>query len=190
VSNVLVTGKSRTDRTKVVEVRVDPFSGSAVMIDSEHAHIHAGEGYDISGRISALGNGATAYFYIVPTVGIHWRDFTIKSTKAPTLIELFEDPTIAVDGEGTPVTPINRNRYSSNTSGISVYSGPTITDDGTILYTDETLDIGGPTKGGDVGNLPLEWVLTPASTYALKITNNGGVNADLTYQFFWYELNI
>ena len=165
---------------------VDQFSGAVGTIEQEHLQIHKGNGYQLSGEIAALGTTDSAYFLIDPVSPIHWRDYRIFADDAPLDIELFENPTTTVNG--TALTPLNRNRLSSNTATAAVYSGPTVTDDGDRLYISRIVGTGtGANTTGEVEGLPVEWIIDGGNTYLLKITNNSGGNVDLIYQFFWYE---
>lgn len=166
---------------------IEQYSGSLRTIEQEHATIHDGNGYQLSGEIAALANAASAYFLIDPSAPIHWRDYRLFSDDAPIDIEFFENPTTT--DNGTTLTPLNRNRLSANTSTAAVYSGPTVTADGSRLYISRIVGTGtGANKTGEVEGLPVEWIIDGGNTYLLKVTNNSGGPVDLIYQFFWYEL--
>ena len=54
---------------------VEPYSGALRTIETEHALIHSGKGFQLSGTIDALAAGASAYFLIDPVTPIHWRQY-------------------------------------------------------------------------------------------------------------------
>ncbi len=163
---------------------VEAYSKALKVIETDHAHIHDGNGYEVSGLIPALAASGVSYFYINPSVPIHWRDFSIKSDGGPVLIELFENPTVTADGSS--ITAYNRNRLSSNTATAAVSSGPTVTADGTRIFVDKIFVAGN--QGGESQGPPVEWIIDGGNTYLLKITNEDTNTTDFVYQFFWYEV--
>jgi len=185
-NNGELEGRSTVDGS-VVRIEVDPYSGSLQTIETEHARIHAGDGFQVSGKISTIGTGASEYFLVVPSIVMHWRHFRIVTTEAPIDIVLYENPTVTANG--TSLTIQNRNRLSTHTAGATVYGGSTVTADGTAIFTD-MIPTSAKDSGGDVEGLPVEWIINGGNTYALKITNNSGGNIDIIYQFFWYELDL
>jgi len=172
-----------------VPLNADPYANAIITIESEHAHIHEGEGFQISGEAAAIGAGASAYFLIDPILPVHWRDYRFIADGAPVDIELFENPTVT--DNGTAITSYNRNRLSSHTAQVVVYSGPTVTDDGTRLYITRIVGTGtGANAKGEVEGLPLEWVVDNGNTYLMKLTNNDTSDVSIIYNFFWYELDL
>lgn len=166
---------------------VEQYSNAVETIETEHAKIHSGQGYQLSGEIVALGAGSSEYFLIDPSIPIHWRYYSVLADGAPIEVELFENPTTT--DNGSPLTPLNRNRLSSNDSSASIYSGPTVTDDGGRLYLSRIVGTGtGANTTGELEELPVEWIIDSGNTYILKITNDDSNAVDLIYQFFWYEL--
>lgn len=166
---------------------VEPFSGAVHTIEQEHAEIHAGNGYQLSGEIVDLAGGASLYISLDPNGNyVHFRNYRFTANSAPADIELFKNPT--VNTLGALLVPHNRNQASSNTSGALIHSGTTMTADG------ERLDLGriegtgsGNNVTGEMEGIPVEWILDGGNTYALKVTNNDNNPMTLTYRIFWYE---
>jgi len=166
---------------------VESYSGAIRTIETDHAMIHDGKGFQLSGEIISLANGADAYFLIDPTTPIHWRNYKFSADTAPINIRLFENPTTTANG--TVLSPLNRNRLSATVSTSAIYSGPTVTADGTELYLTRIVGTGsGANRTGENVGLPLEWIIDGGNTYLLKVSNTSGGVANLTYEFFWYEL--
>jgi len=166
---------------------VEQFSDAVKVIDTEHAHIHNGNVYQLSGTITGLASTASAYILIDPTTPIHWRYFKFTADGGPFDIEFFENPTTTADGADQ--TPINRNRLSANTSASNIYEGPTVTDDGSRLDIATAISTGtGVNAAGELEGVVAEWIIDGDNTYLLKITNNDNGTLDFTYRFFWYEL--
>jgi len=189
MGNVLIQGKSSTDQTKVVEILVDPHTGSIQVIQLEHAKIHQGDAYAISGKETGLANAATAYIYAVTGAShIHWRAASVTTENGEVDIAFYEAPTVSANG--TLVPSFNKNRVSTNTSDLTVYAGPTVTDNGTLLETGwvpPTGGVGSHASGGEVERVGGEWILLPNSSYLISITNNSGGAIDYSYTYFWYE---
>lgn len=109
-------------------------------------------------------------------------------TEPGALVEFFEAPTVTVAGTG--LSEINMNRNSPNVAETSITSDPTVTANGTLLFSKRS---GTTTLGGKVG-LELshvnEFILdtTPSSTvYQLRITPL--VDATVVSVLFdWYEV--
>ena len=167
---------------------VEPYSGSVRTIEQEHAEIHSGNGYQLSGRLTSLAAGASAYILIDPASPVHWRHYRFTADGGPFDVELYENPTVTTPGAA--LTPVNRNRISSNTSGaaITVPAAVDVTDDGDLLDITEALTTGtGVRSAGELEGLPAEWIIDGGNTYVLKITNNDNSAIVLAYRFFWYE---
>jgi len=187
LSSLLSNGKYALNTiSELASAYIDSASGVPIFIDYEHARIHAGHAYELSGKLAGLADNASAYFYLDPNAGIHWRDFVIKSDKAGIELRLFKNTTVTATG--STETSHNRNDFSSNESDLDIYAGATIDTDGTELLYKEIMEVGGSSKGGAESGVPGEWIFNPANTYSLKITNKSGQAADIVYEFFWYEL--
>ncbi len=100
--------------------------------------------------------------------------------------ELYENPTVNVDG--TPRTPINRNRRSTNTANILLFEDPTIGADGLLLGHIEVGAAGvGQTKLTGEASIRDEFILDRNEDYVIKVT----VAADNTHVSIgpdWYEV--
>ncbi len=90
---------------------------------------------------------------------------------------------------GTPITAVNRNRVSSNTSLVGFSYNPTggTTDGSTTLFTIHT---GSTSQGANIGiegssQSPLEWILKPDTKYIITIQTYANVRA--TCGITWIE---
>jgi len=165
---------------------IETYSKALTTIESEHARIHQGKAFQLSDKVTGLLATGSHYFLIDPTTPIHWRDYKFLTDGAPVDIELFENPTVT--DNGTALTPLNRNRLSATVSAASIYSGPTVTDDGARIYIDGIVGTGDKKSTGSTEGIAGEWIVDGGNTYLLKLTNNGAVTISYIYQFFWYEL--
>lgn len=166
---------------------VDQYSGSLRTIEQEHAEIHEGHGYNLSGELPSLAAGASLYIHIDPVAAVHWRYYKFTADGGPFDVELFKNPTIDVQGT-SQLTPVNRNDLSSNVSSTLIYTDTTFTADGSRLDIDRAYASGtGVHAASEIEGLAVEWVINGGNTYALKVTNNDTNAIVLTYRFFWYE---
>ena len=167
---------------------VEQYSNAVRTIEQEHAMIHDGNAYQLSGRLASLASAASEYILIDPSTPVHWRYFKFQSEGGPFDVELFKNPTTT--DPGSALTPVNRNDISSNTSSSTITEAPTVTDDGTRMDLDvSSLEgTGSRTRGALEGVGGAEWVIDGGNTYLIKVTNNDNSAILLTYKFFWYEL--
>ena len=91
---------------------------------------------------------------------------------------LYFDPTVTANG--TTYTPVNTSNGSINTSGVNIYTSPTISARGTIVDT----------VVGRQGNTPVPfeyaYVIQP-DEYALLTLEPSSANNDFTMSFIWSE---
>jgi hypothetical protein len=111
------------------------------------------------------------------TIDLFW-DWSIENSG---LFELYEAPTGAVPGTG--ITPIQRNRASTNTSAITVNDVSSITSDGVLLYLDQAA---GKAAQGSERRSSNMFRLNVSTLYIAKITSYIGGN-DVSWGFTWVE---
>ena len=160
-------------------------SGEAVpTIVKEHFKIHEGSGFTSSFSFS-VGNGEDYYILLANPAGNypHIRKYTITSDGAPVDIRLFEEPTVS--DAGSVADGVNNNRNSPITPSLVVTKDATITDDGDVVEVDAI--VGAKHSGGNAKGIIVEWILDPSKSWVIKVTNNSGGSADMTFNMFWYE---
>jgi len=119
---------------------------------------------------SLANNGFLGLLFTTGSVGIDLvYDGELGGDSA---LEFFENPTVTANG--TPFTPICRNRANIGVSTVTVFQNPTLSNDGTEL--DHLLIPGGQGNkaGGGAAALNVFWRLATATTYYLKLTNQSG----------------
>ena len=163
---------------------VDGVANALVTIDTIHNWIHEGVVYTATELDLTLAADASIELLLrVPAATyVHFgADAAVGSDAS---VWFFEDPTSTDDGSA--VSRINRNRASANTSSLLVFTGPTLTGDGTKLS--EGLipgGSGGNANGGQAVSL-MEWILNEGD-YLVRLTNeDGGASAD-SIALHWYE---
>jgi hypothetical protein len=160
-------------------------SNAIITINLEHSKIHQGEGWEVSIETGNIASAASYYVLFKTSEGYrpHLRSYEVTATDSPITIRLFEGATVSADG--SEVTARNRNRNESDVNGISVFSQPTVTNEGTRLETD-FIPTSGNKAGGNVGSFYEEFVLKPSTNYLIKITNGSNNTVDAFFNAFWY----
>lgn len=171
----------------------DPLVHAVTVIDSPHRMAHDGFMYHTSGKVTGIANGASVEVLMVTPADLmpHFNRALFSFSRGDWDIDTFED--VVVSAEGTLITNVyNTNRNSSNTPGLMIFNTPTVTGDGTQLHKLWAVPTGtgqGNTIGlSDVKNGE-EWILKPSTIYMVRLTNNSGGNATMSYEFLWYELD-
>lgn len=169
-----------------VIAEVDEVAGYLVTIDPVHHHVHEGRLFSTTHIKEALGASNSTYMLLrAGANNVPHFEFTVNTAGAAR-IDMFEGPTLTDDG--TPLTEVNHDRSSSNTSDVSVFSEPTVSADGTLLLTDRVPSGVAGAKAG-LGNVSgrAEWLLAPSTDYLIKITNQGNTAATVAASAVWYE---
>ncbi len=152
-----------------------------VVIDTVHERIHGGQMFAGSVLDLAVGAGADLEILIRVAGGAHFRPRLAAG--ADISASLFEDPTTSADG--TPVPAINRNRFSATAAETLIFSGPTVTVDGTLLLSNFVPGGSGFLSGGGSDDF-LEWILSPGD-YLGRITNESTGATQVAIILDWYE---
>lgn len=166
--------------------KVDPTADAdaIVNIDIIHNRIHRGQFFSVDFLNIALADDAILEMLIrVPAEkSAHTR--VLAEVGGDARQTFLENPTITDDGAS--LTPINRNRFSSLATDILLFSGPTVTVDGTVLQ-DTIIAAGrGPLSGGGGGGTFEEYVLNPGD-YVYRVKNISGNVQPASIQIDFYE---
>jgi hypothetical protein len=150
-----------------------------------------GKAYELSAVANgayAIPNGVTVAMKMTGIdINVIMKGYFINSDKNPFDITFYEDAVIT-GGTPAPLTPRNRNRLSTNTSGLTV----TIVA-GTTGVTGTQLTPIGAYAGStafnfaNVDGLPEKWILAPNKDYAVVLYNKSGAAANLVARMFWIE---
>lgn len=154
-------------------------------IVSDHALIHAGYAFEVSYSAS-LANGASFnVLMVVPATKTGHTRFNFSGAGQGSL-KLFEAPTYSAAGTANPGVQRNRTK-ASLTPNITVTHTPTLTGDGTLLFTRYN---GGSTGGNASGGAMTpdqEWVLNAGTAYLVRVTNSSGNTAVFAVEMTFYE---
>lgn len=156
---------------------------SQCVIDRNLLRVYQGEMFSAISYYS-LAAGATASFLIkTPTnKSIH----SIVSATGTVEFEGISYEGVTVTGNGTLQTPFNRNRNSTNTPTLLIYSTPTgVNTTGSTIIRHIRLG-SGKTLGGDDKSLN-EIISKKNTLYYLTVTNQSNQTGYFTSEIFWYE---
>ena len=150
-------------------------------ISYEHHEIHDGSHYFICGH-QAFSNGEIIDFTVVTpnSTKLAHMIFSVSGSGAVSL-EIHESAT--VDEAGSAVTAYNNNRNSSNTSSLTIRTGDSFTDEGTMIFRNQV----GALKESGLINRERELILKSDTTYIFRITNETTQSNDISYCGEWYE---
>lgn len=169
---------------------IEEITGAARTITTDHDFIHKGIAFTTASKFT-IAAAASAYLEIIVPVGsyVHFKPTSIQTDGPKITVQLIEAPTLTTGS--TVVVPVNRRRVGTPTlSLLTVKNNPTAVSAGTVLdqdYVGGGTGAGGSTVSGGMATNDNEWVLKPATTYALKVTNGGSASADVNIKTFWYE---
>lgn len=200
---VHIIGKGYTGAT-YQSPRIDPASFSLESIDIAHSHIHSGESY-VAHHYEADFDKADeiGILFTTPNTAKWIHAFPLVYCGAAALFQICEAPVLdAGEYPTTFFTPINRNRNSSNTSGVLsvraasvvnrvslkvVADASPVTGDGTVIHSEV---MGSGKQGGGSGSRDdSEYILKQNTTYyfRLKGMTGGADNSVASMQVTWYE---
>lgn len=169
---------------EVDDVIMDAVSNSLVVMDNAHHEIHEEDSYRVFINKDVGNAGTFAIAFTTPNTA-KWVNLTFAvSHELEGDFKLYE--AITSWTSGTPITPVNANRTSSNTSGITdMVFDPSVT-----LGTPVTLihEVGGSGRQfGSASDHDTEWILAENTTYLLLFTNLTANSNETNLQLDWYE---
>jgi hypothetical protein len=171
---------------KINSAAIDSSTYARTTIDYGHHEVHGGSAYWCANN-ATLGNGEINTVSITTPDTEKWAHLLLEITASATAtFDVLEDVTSLAGG--TSFTPLNFNRNSNNTSGMTCTVGDTpgtdaITPTGGTSIWVETLGTRGITHTRDNA---AELILSQDSIYLFRITNGASAN-NCTILLTWYE---
>jgi len=167
-----------------VPAEVDNSTHSIQVVDYSHHEQHAGSHYFIKNWLNVEGNGTVTYFmFITPdsTKQVHAR--AKITAESEFTVEIFEGGTVS--DNGTLTEGVNNLRDSTNTSDLTAYFAPTVTEAGTLIWATK---IGsGRNNTGVAPEFGYEIIAKRNTIYLFKITKNSTGTHYFDSDFWWYE---
>lgn len=173
-------------------------TGAYPTIPTNHALIHAGLAFNLSGVLAVASGKIGTVRLTMPELDdgvgtwVHFNPVVISTNAGPSTVTLWRQKTVT--GSETTLTPVNRNENSSNTADVVAKSCTDATlGDGTDVKLMDTIILSGASQGNNkVGasvNQYDEWLLRPGWDYVLAMQNqtNPGASINFGYTLFWYE---
>ena len=173
------------NRLNVSSGNVD-ITGALDVVDHEHYMVHQGRVFLYSIVVDPFANTTTNNYIIVAPSGPPYIHFDhVLATMNQCRVSFFEDATYT---GGSTATTQKKHRGSNNTTSVVIKTTPTITSDGTLLWTEDT---GGATggKAGASNTDGLEWILSPTKIYLFRILAEQSGNA-YSLGLSWYEAGL
>ena len=165
----------------------DLYANAYTVIQEQHRMAHDGFMFHSAGVSLDLADAGTFEILLVTPANTypHIQKIKFFLEDSPATIELFEGVTASADGAADNTQNVNRN--SPLTPGSVVTTGPTVTDDGTLLTT--KLLSGTGKDSGQIGDtLGEEWILKPSTKYLVRLTNLSAGIIDLSWELSFYEI--
>jgi hypothetical protein len=170
---------------------VERVTGGVMVIDSNHAQIHAGNAFSL-GEVFTIAAGATVDVTVQVPAGayVHYQATDLSTDGGNTVTAILYEGATVTAATGTAITPVNRRRLDTpDTSLLAIKQGATVTATGSRIdqwYFPKAAD-----KGVMVSiskSDTNEWVLKQDTTYLLRISNTGATtSAVVSMRPFWYE---
>lgn len=154
--------------------------GKVFIHGERHSEVADGANFDMLIRIPA-GNAARQ---------IHFRFNYASKANTGTLdvdVMLYREPTTTADG--STETIVSTNDAIVKTTGVLMFSAPTVTAPGTYMTS---VNMFGEKKsaGSKETDVP-EWILAPdganSRDYLMRLTNNSGGTIDFNHALFFYD---
>ena len=167
------------------EVWVDQATHVLSTIEYEHHEIHGGSSYTLS-RPLTLPVANDDEIRIATPNTTKWAHMIFSAVSdAAVTVSLYESTALTHVG-GNVLTPINRNRNSTNTSGLTICHTPGGAGDGNLLYSSTAGAGGNPAQsapGAITGRF--EFILKQNTAYLLRIAGASGDVVSINLE--WYE---
>ncbi len=175
----------RNNQILMAEV-VDTATGALEVIDYAHHEVHSGSHYFIEG-FTTLGEAETLYVKLVTPDTGKWAHLTWEISSNGILeAYLYEGVSGGMAG-GSGVTPINNNRNSTKTSGLTVTNGVAVASDlGTTISQTKMGGTGFKTNIGGSTIRTNEIILKQNTTYLRKFLSGSADNI-VSFRASWYE---
>ncbi len=166
--------------------RIDDITGVTMGIDYAHHEIHSGSHYYVSGHLT-LAEDASVNIKVVTPNTTKWAHFIYYlSSTGLTETTFYEGATGGMTG-GTPVTPLNNNRNSIKTSGLTfTFDVTTATDLGLTIENSKWGAEGFKESIGGGAGRDDELMLKQNTIYLRNITSRSADNI-IQFKASWYE---
>ena len=166
------------------EARIDSSTHSLQVMQYPHHEIHSEDTYRCFSNKDIPNAGTYNIAFTTPDT-LKYINFTFTiDHELEADFKMYENVTSWTGG--TPVTPLNANRNSLNSSGITDMTSDVIATLGTPVIMIHEVGGSGKKFGGSATH-ENEWILKRNTTYYLVLTNQGAGTSESNFQLDWYE---
>ena len=167
-------------------IRSDASTHSLQTIDYTHHEIHAGSHFFIEGYTTLASEGVLRVKLVTPNTA-KWAHFQWAISSSGILVTTLHDGASGGMTGGSGVTPINSNRNSSKTSGITLTSGvAAATASGLLISSASWGAAGFKSIIGGGASRDDEIILKQNTTY-LRTFTSGAADNIVQFKASWYE---
>jgi len=172
------------------DVLVDEQTNALKTIDTVHHEVHEGEMWHTGHTVASVANGNSMdlLFHSGGAYDCHMTFEVFAGGQVS--VYLYEAPTVAAEGDGTPLVIYNMKRSHVGASHSQAYHTPTISATGTTALVNGRILPGGTSAQTRVGGgirQGVEWILNPGTNYLLRTTNTSGSAIAVNVGLEWYE---
>jgi hypothetical protein len=161
-------------------------SGGIRVNNEAQTALHDGNLFSFFSNGTISGGSSIILLGKVGAKQVHFDWFVVDVSQGAFLVEFFESPTVTSNGTAQIVS--KRNRASLISSTLALYSGATVSANGTLMSSDKLLSIGTGAKvlSGSAG-IDDGWVLKSNTDYIIKLTNQESSTTSFNAKFVWHE---
>ena len=170
--------------------KFDKYVHAVTVISEPHRLAHDGFMFHASKKETGILNaGVEECLFITGTKPVHLNRWRVESGGGDIDIDIYEGATVSANG--TALSVHCTNRLALNTALTTLYDGPTVTDDGTLIHSQwvpPTSSGIGQSADGAQAEAGEEWILAPNTNYLIRVTNNSGDTISIWEEYLFYEV--
>jgi hypothetical protein len=176
-----------SEKTQYLDRDRERVTGARMTISSDHANIHAGEGFQFQISAEAVADDGTVIVEMTTgsTKYVHMKQLIPWSEGGVASIDILEANTSSGGSAGAPI-----NKWRAGTPQATSVTLKTGTTPSAGTAIQPALMFGGGGAGlGVAGSMTMdnEWVLARSTIYTFRVKNLAGAAKALSLYLFWYE---
>jgi hypothetical protein len=164
---------------------LDSTTNATNTVDYAHHEIHAGSTFKVPVCDQLLADDGTLNIMVTTPNTTKWGHMIWDaSCGGNAVVRLTKNPTTS---GGSSFTPINKNMNSATASTVTVKTGVTVTDDGTVLDCKIVPGGTGGNASGGGAEVRDEWIMEQNQIVLLQVSNIAGSAKPTSLAMEWYE---
>jgi hypothetical protein len=166
---------------------LDHKEGFGSAIDIFHYYTHAGKAYSSDYLFEGVGDGTYADIYVGIASGVETHMTFSVASEGKAYIYTLEGVT-ATTNAANIIPSLNHYREKNDSSDVSVYFSPVISNTGTTLGVQLLVGGEGPRSVGGAAGERSEYIFESSeSPVAIRVLNKGAAAKDISIDVSWYE---